>query len=197
MKFSLFGTRIYVSFLFSATLSLMLATDRTGLMIPTLFAVLIHETGHLFSMWASDCAPKEIRLIPASVQIVEKYGTPLKKQWGIIICGPLANIAVSAAIFINFYLTGSDISLRFALLNLVMAAFNLLPVSGLDGGRLLELFISAKKDIYTAARTVNIITIVLAILLCVVGVTLVIRGNVNLSVFILALYLFMCAIIKR
>ncbi len=197
MKFSLFGTKIYVSFLFSATLSLMLATDRTGLMIPTLFAVLIHETGHLFSMWASDCAPKEIRLIPASVQIVEKYGVPIKKQWGIIICGPLANIAVSVAIFINFYLTGSEISFKFALLNAVMAAFNLLPVSGLDGGRLLELLLSRKTDLYTAARTVNIITIVMSITICVAGVVLVIRGNVNLSVFILALYLFMCAVIKR
>ncbi|MBO4692880.1 MAG: site-2 protease family protein [Clostridia bacterium] len=197
MRFSLFGTKIYVSFLFCATLSLMLATDRTGLVIPTLFAALIHETGHLFAMWAADRAPKEIRLIPASVQIIEKYGSVPKKQVGIIISGPLANIMISAAIFINFYLTGSDVSLRFALLNAVIAAFNLLPVAGLDGGRLLELLLLRKTDSYTANRTVNIITIVMACIIFVLGVFLIKRGDMNISVFIVALYLAICAVIKK
>ena len=197
MKFSLFGTRIYISFLFCATVSLMLALDRTGLIIPTLFAVLIHETGHLFAMWASDCAPKEIRLIPASVQIIEKYGTPSKKQAWIIISGPLANIAIGAALYINFYLNSSRFSAVFALLNAVMAIFNLLPVSGLDGGRLIELLLSLKIGDYAAGRTVNIITIIMAIVLFFIGIMLVIRGNANLSVFIVALYLVMCTVMKR
>ena len=197
MRFSLFGTKIYVSFLFCATISLMLAVDRTGLMLPSLFAVLIHETGHLFAMWAADCAPKEIRLIPASVQIVEKYGVSQKKQAGIVICGPLANVMVAVTIFINFYLTDSEMSLKFALLNSVLAVFNLLPVTGLDGGRLLEMLLTRKTDIYTATRTVNIITVVLACLLIITGVYFIIKGNINLSVFIVALYLFMCVIIKR
>lgn len=197
MKIKIFGTKIYVSFLFAATLSLMLATDRTGLLIPTLFAVLIHEAGHLFAMWVSDCAPKEIRLIPACVQIVEGIGGTRAAGIGIILCGPLANTAVAAALFINFYLSRSDVSLRFALLNAVLAAFNMLPVSGLDGGRLIEQIIAKNKDIYTAEKTVRVITVILSSAAFIFGTWLLLQKRVNISVFIVALYLAVCGLIKR
>lgn len=196
MKIKFFGTDIYISFLFAATVSFMLATDRTGLMLPTLFAVLIHEAGHLFCMWAADCAPKEIRLIPASVQIVEGFPRSESRKIAVIISGPLANIAVSGTLFINYYLGGSQVSLKFALLNAVLAAFNLLPVSGLDGGRLLCAILCRHKDLYSSMRIVRIITGVLAIAVFVFGVFLFARGKLNLSVFITALYLAMCTVIK-
>lgn len=197
MKIKLFGTSVYISFLFAATVSLMLATDRTGLMLPTLFAVLIHEAGHLFSMWAGGCAPKEIRLIPASVQIVEGFPRSDALSAGIILGGPLANAAVAAAVFINYYLTGSPVSLRFALLNAVTAVFNLLPVSGLDGGRLLMLILCRHKDLYTAMRTVKTVSVVLAAAVFIFGVWLFINGRLNISVFITALYFALCTVIKK
>lgn len=197
MKFNFFGTKIYISFLFAATLSFMLATDRTGLVIPTLFAVLIHEAGHLIAMWAGDCAPKEIRLIPASVQIVESLPRSQKVQAGIVLCGPLANIAVSMSLYINFYLSGSNTSLRFCLLNAVLAAFNLLPVSGLDGGRLLCMLICKFADLYTALKVVRIITAVLSVSAFFAGVLLILHGKANISLFIVALYLAVCAVMKR
>lgn len=197
MRFSLFGTKIYVSFLFTATVSFMLATDRTGLVIPTLFSVLIHETGHLFTMWVTDCAPREIRLIPASVQIIEEYSRPQKARAAVSVSGPLANVAVGAALFINAHISGSDTAMKFALINGVVAAFNMLPVSGLDGGRLLLILLCRKKDLYAAMRVVNVITAVLAAAVFLAGIYLIIKGSVNLSVFIVALYLAVCAILKR
>ena len=196
MKLRLFNTEIYISFLFAATVAFMLATDRTGMMLPTLFAVLIHESGHLFSMWAGDCAPKEIRLIPASVQIIEGFPRSDALRVGIILGGPLANIAVGGAVFINYYLTGSSVSLRFALLNAVLALFNLLPVSGLDGGRLLCLILCRKKDLYSALRIVKNVSIVLAAAVFFFGVVLGLNGKLNISVFITALYLAVCTLIK-
>ena len=196
MKIKVFGTKIYISFLFAATLSFMIATDRTGLIIPTLFAVLVHETGHLFAMWVNDCAPKEIRLIPASVQIVESYPKSSGLQVWIIACGPLANIAVSAALFINYYLGKSEVSLQFGLLNMILALFNMLPVSGLDGGRIMVIVLSRRKSPYFAVKTVKVLTFVLSLTAFFAGITLAIRGNFNISVFILALYLAICTIIK-
>ncbi|MBO4432044.1 MAG: hypothetical protein J5852_00785 [Clostridia bacterium] len=196
MKLRLFNTEIYISFLFAATVAFMLATDRTGMMLPTLFAVLIHESGHLFSMWAGDCAPKEIRLILASVQIIEGFPRSDALRVGIILGGPLANIAVGGAVFINYYLTGSSVSLRFALLNAVLALFNLLPVSGLDGGRLLCLILCRKKDLYSALRIVKNVSIVLAAAVFFFGVVLGLNGKLNISVFITALYLAVCTLIK-
>ena len=78
MRFSLFGTKIYISFFFCAVFTLMLAFDRTGLILPTFFAVVVHEIGHLFAMWALDCEPKQIKLIPSSVQVVSSFSKRYK-----------------------------------------------------------------------------------------------------------------------
>lgn len=59
MKFKFLGIEIYVSFLFAAILVIMLATDRTGLLLPSLFAIFVHEAAHLFAMWIVDCTPKK------------------------------------------------------------------------------------------------------------------------------------------
>lgn len=197
MKFKLLGTEIYISFLFSAVLAFMIATDRTGLCIPTLFAAFIHETGHLLALWACDCQPKAIRLIPASVQIVRGFS---KKRYGeaaISLCGPLANAVVFLALFINYSITKSEISLQFGLLNLILAVFNMLPVSGLDGGTLLTLAIARFTDINRAEGIVRIITALFSALCFLTGVYLWVSGKANLSLFIVAVYLLCCSLMKR
>ncbi len=197
MKFKLLGTEIYVSFLFCAVICFMIATDRTGLVIPTLFAVLVHEVGHLLCMWVCECQPKSIRLIPSSVQIVRPLSTKTRGEIAIILCGPIANLAVFASLFINYLTFKDDLSLHFAVLNLVIALFNLLPVSGLDGGTLLENIIAHFTDIYRAERIVRIITAVFAFFAFIIGVYLWVSQKLNISVFIVSVYLFICSVIKK
>ncbi len=197
MKFKLLGTEIYISFLFCAVLCFMLVIDRTGLIVPTLFAVLIHEAGHLFAMCVADCQPRAIRLIPTSVQIVRGFSPKRGGEVGITLCGPLANVSVFLSLFINYKLFGSEQSLKFALLNLVIALFNLLPVSGLDGGTLLETVIARFTDIYRAESIVRIITAVFAFCAFLLGVYLWVSGTVNISVFIVAMYLGVCSVMKK
>ena len=144
MKFKLLGTEIYISFLFSALIAFMIATDRTGLCIPTLFAAFIHETGHLLALWACDCQPKAIRLIPASVQIVRGFSKKRHGEAAISLCGPMANLVVFLALFINYSITKSEESLRFGLLNMILCVFNLLPVPPLDGSRILAAFLPGR-----------------------------------------------------
>ncbi len=197
MKFKFFGTEIYVSFLFCVVLCLMLAIDRTGLIIPTLFAVFIHESGHLLCMWAADCQPRAIRLIPTSVQIIRGFSPKKYGEAAITLCGPLSNLVVFGVLFINYRIFESTQSLTFAVLNLVIALFNLLPVSGLDGGTLLTLGLSHFVDIYKAESIVRIITAVFAVAVFLLGVYLWASKSVNISVFIVAVYLGVCSVIKK
>ncbi len=197
MKFKFFGAEIYISFLFCAVLCFMLAVDRTGLIIPTLFAVFIHEMGHMLAMWAADCQPKAIRLIPTSVQIVRGFSPKKHGEIAITICGPAANLVIFGTLFVNYLIFKSEQSLNFSLLNLVIATFNLLPVSGLDGGALLTIAISHFTDIYKAESIVRIITAVFAAAAFLIGVYLWVSGTVNISVFIVAVYLGVCSFIKK
>ncbi len=197
MKFKFFKTEIHISFLFCAVLCFMLVVDRTGLIIPTLFAVFIHETGHLLAMWAADCQPKVIRLIPTSVQIVRGFSPKKCGEIAITICGPAANLVIFGVLIANYFMFKNEQSLIFSLLNLVIAVFNLLPVSGLDGGTLLTAAISQFTDIYKAESVVRIITAVFAVVAFLLGVYLASSGTVNISVFIVAVYLGVCSLVKK
>lgn len=196
MRFKLLGTDIYVSFLFCALVTLMLATDRTGLSLPTLFAIILHEIGHLFAMWVLDCPPKSIRLIPASVQITRTITSRYSKDIWIAIAGPLVNLVLFGTLYFNYLAFKNEITLIYALLNLIIAVFNLLPVAGLDGGTVLYILVAQKSDINKAALTLKIITAVLAAAVFVLAVTLTVRGKVNVSLYIAAIYLFMGVLMK-
>lgn len=197
MKIKLFGTEIYISFLFCAVLCFMLVIDRTGLIVPTLFAVFIHESGHLLAMWAADCQPKAIRLIPTSVQIVRSFSAKKYGEAAIAFCGPAANLVMFSVLFSNYSIFSSEQSFKFSILNLVIAMFNLLPVSGLDGGTLLTILLSRFTDIYKAESIVRIITGIFSFCAFLLGVYLAVSGTVNISMFIVAIYLGVCSLMKK
>lgn len=196
MRLKLFGTNIYVSFLFAALIALLLATDRTGLAVPTLFAVFVHETGHLFAMWVLDCAPKSIKLIPAGIQITRSPFERYKKDVAVALVGPLVNLVIFITLYINYLCFKNEITLIYALINLIVGVFNLLPVKGLDGGTILYSLVASRAGINKAALILRLITSLLAVGIFIAAVTLTLRGRVNLSMYIMALYLFLGVIIK-
>ncbi len=196
MKFKLFGTEIYISFLFAALITFMIATDRTGLIIPTFFAVVLHEIGHLFAMWVTECSPRSINLIPASVEIVRSFS---KKKYGetvIAICGPAANFIVFLGTYINYLKTNNETVITFGLLNLIIGLFNLLPVWRLDGGTVLFNIINRFFGALKAERAVKITTLVTAVSIIILGIFATIKGFFNPSIFIIAVYLLISVIIK-
>lgn len=197
MKFKFLGTEIYISFLFCAVFCFMLAIDRTGLVIPTFFAIFIHESAHLLAMWAADCQPRAIRLIPTSVQIVRPFSVKRYGEIAISVCGPAANLVVFGTLYTNYVIFKSYQSLNFAILNLVIAIFNLLPVSGLDGGTILTIIISKFTDVYKAESIVRLVTVGFAFIAFVFGVYLWVSDTVNISVFIVAVYLAVCGLAKK
>lgn len=196
MRFKLFSTEIYISFLFAAMVAFLLASDRTGFALPTLFAVLIHEIGHLFAMWLLECSPKSIRLIPASVQITRSITTVYRNDILIALSGPFANILLFCVLYLNFITYKNETVLYYSAVNLIVALFNLMPVTGLDGGIILFSLIAKKRDVNRAILTLRIITMAIAVILLSFAIALTIKGNFNLSVYIIAIYLLISVLMK-
>ena len=111
MRFKLLGTEFYISFLFAAVITAMIAFDRTGYILPLLFAVLMHEGGHLAAMWILDCAPKRVRLVPASVEITAKMTVSHKNEIAVALCGPLVNIILFITFGLNYLVYKRSLSL--------------------------------------------------------------------------------------
>lgn len=196
MRFKLFGTEFYISFLFAAVITAMLVFDRTGFILPLLFAVLVHELGHLAAMWVLDCAPKRIRLVPAAVEITTKLQSGGRYEIFIALCGPAINLLLFATLFVNYLAFGNEGYLTVGFINLLIGLFNLLPVTGLDGGTVLFNILCRKAEPSRAALIMRIINLSVALAALVIAVTLCFKGQFNLSFFILALYLAVMSIIK-
>lgn len=189
MRFKLFGTEIYVSFLFSAMLTVMLATDRTGCILPLLFAAAMHELGHLTAMRIIGCAPTRVRLVPAAVEITARLYCSRKGEIAVALAGPAVNLLLFFGLFVNYGLSGSEYSLMLALVSLLACAYNLLPVAGLDGGTVLYLLIASRKSPEAAALAIRITGLALAGAALFAAVFLCLRGEFNISLFITVLYL--------
>lgn len=196
MRLKFLGTEIYISFLFTAVVTLMLACDKTGLALPVMFSVFVHEVGHLFVMWLLNCAPKSIRLIPASVQITKGIGKRYQNDILIALAGPAVNILLFGTLYLNYLVFKNQITLIYALINLIVALFNLLPVNGLDGGTVIFSLIAEKTDINRANVILKIITLVISLGVLTVAVIMTVKGKINISLYIISLYLFTGIIIK-
>ena len=196
MRFKLLGTEIYISFFFAALVTLMLACDRTGMALPMFFAIFAHEMGHLFAMWATDNAPKSVRLIPASVQITRNITQRYKSDITVALCGPIVNIILFLTLYFNYIAFKNELTLYYGLLNLIVAIFNLLPVAGLDGGTVLYCLLANKLPLNRAILTVRIITFTTAAAVLITAIILTVGGKINLSLYIIAIYLFISSLMK-
>ena len=162
----------------------MLAFDRTGLILPTFFAVSAHEIGHLFAMWALDCEPKQIRVIPASIQVVSSFSKQYKNDIIIAICGPLVNYILFLTFYFNYLAFKNELVLYYGLLNLIIGVFNSLPVCGLDGGTVLYSILAKKGNTSRALLTVKLITVITAVIIFFAAIVFTIKGKFNLSFYI-------------
>lgn len=197
MRFKLFGTEIYISFLFASVITFMLLFDKTGVILPLLFAVFMHEIGHLFMMYLRESAPKRIKLIPASVQITKSFTSNYKSDILISLSGPALNVFLFLVFYFNYKCHQNISTLYIALLNLIIGVFNLLPIKGLDGGTIFYCILCKYINVNKAELTLGVISFLGGMVLLLFAVLLTIRGKVNISLYIMGIYLLVTTIIKK
>jgi Zn-dependent protease/predicted transcriptional regulator len=135
--------------------------------IVALFAcVLLHELGHAFAAHIFGIRTRDITLLPVGglgrlERIPEK---PAQELW-IALAGPATSIVIGLALAAVAVLTSpltpaADVGMvegplieRLALVNVLLAAFNLLPAFPMDGGRILRAGLALRLD-YTRATQI-------------------------------------------
>lgn len=131
-------------FLLSCAFLVVVFFDGTGIVQWSLLAILLHEAGHIMLYNLLHCGRPILQIGWGGIALHwNTSGIPVHRQVMILLAGPLINIAAAILSFIictqSFRLT----VVLFGGINLLLGLFNLLPLGFLDGGRLLELFLSA------------------------------------------------------
>lgn len=164
MQFKFGNTRIIISFTFFALIIILISLNKTEFLYSTIIFAILHEIGHLLALKYFKISIEEfkISLFGGNIKILNNNKIQYYQNAIISFCGPLVNLFF----FVLFYLLNIFLKNKFIneiyVINLVLAAFNLLPFYNFDGGKILASILMN----FLQEKTVNyIITITSFIIL--------------------------------
>jgi len=122
-----------------------------------LFAIVfIHELGHAAAAAHYGWRIKRILILPfGGVCEVDEHGNRrIKEDLIVIIAGPLQHvlIAVFIPVLVMLSFLPADVAKQISQYNLMILLFNLIPIWPLDGGKLVQLYLSTQHPYKNACR---------------------------------------------
>lgn len=199
MLFTIAKCRIIVSFPFIAVIVFLLLIDRTAIAGLGLVATVVHEFGHIVSMYLLSVPPAEIKCNPFGIDIIEHNGSrrSYRQDIWIALAGPSANLIACALFFVLHCATEGPYSAAFSIANGALAVFNLLPIEPLDGGQALYSALCFKHSSAVSAKAVEIISFLILFPLAVVGFLILLQSRYNFSLLLVSCYLMLLLLMKR
>ena len=182
---------IRVSFSSVALIALVVLSGVNSGYLLCFISVIFHELGHLAALLLCGGSISGISLTAFNVTIIEKqrYYLSLGRDLICTFAGPFANLVLCVLTFGLFR--------EFAIINLCICVFNLLPASSLDGGQALYLMLCRRFDNLKSALIVDIITVVTSSLLFFFGIIILLNNKFNFSLLFISLYLFLTVFLKK
>ena len=117
--------------------------DRLHIFFYLIISSLLHEAGHIIACRFMGSIPK-VKFSVFGIKL-SQYPTEKIKKMLVIICGPMVNLILAAVLGV---LLKDGFSLNmyiFMCVNIFLFVFNMLPVSFMDGGQLLQIFVTDSK----------------------------------------------------
>ncbi len=164
-----------------------LLLQKNALLAVTVIAVLLHEAGHLLAAARLGIRIRTLELDLIGAQIYPATLLPsYRAELLLALGGPLAS-------FLLFLITlpfGTDFMTLLGRTSLSLALFNLLPVSGFDGGRMLFSLLAAPFGERIATRAVAVTSYLSLLLLFLLSACLLLRYGQNAALALLSTSLF-------
>ena len=157
--------------------------------------VVIHELSHSYVAKRYEVIIERIILLPiGGVASMSEIPKDPGQELRIAIAGPSTNFVIAIICYGIFVSVGNIVSkdvsgfiYLFALVNLVLGTFNLLPAFPMDGGRILRAFLARRMSYLRATEIAAMVGKQLAILMAVAGIF------INLLLILIALFVYIGA----
>lgn len=161
-------------------------------------ALAVHESFHLAAARLLRVGVRQLRLMPfgGAIDMENPYVLSPGQQLGVAAAGPLGNLAalVSAAALAHWGVLPPRMAVALVRSNLVLMLFNLLPALPLDGGRMLAALLSGRLGRDRAAGLgIALGRILAAALLALAVWAWIVRGKLNLSLVLCAVFILAAA----
>lgn len=189
MRFKLLNCTFNISFSFFALLILMMISINKEYYLAALGSAVIHECGHIF---VSFCCKERIKEIQFSLYglVIVKDGTSASvlRNILILIFGPLFNI-FTASFMLLLKCFQMKISDYFIISNILLALFNLLPISNLDGGSIFEQIIAVKTDTEKTVKVTSFVSLITSVTVFLILFIYTLGKSLNIFIIIFMFYI--------
>jgi|688.fasta_scaffold00030_52 Zn-dependent protease len=136
-----------------------------GFILSVFFCILLHEFGHAGAAAWFGIPTRDITLLPfGGVARLESIPEKPSQELVIALAGPAVNVLIALVLLIPITLgvmssmsapaigLGTDLLAQLLMVNLLLAAFNMLPAFPMDGGRVLRSVLAMRWSYLTATQ---------------------------------------------
>ncbi|MCQ2462849.1 MAG: site-2 protease family protein [Clostridia bacterium] len=182
MLFEIRGIKIKLGFGFAAVVTLMLLFCETEIALISFASSVAHETGHIACLLFFGVKPEYISLGFFGMRMECRGESRLDylRDALFLLSGAAVNVFLAFA-SAAFFFTGCMTVKYIFSVNAVIAAFNLLPVEALDGGKALYLFLCRTGEREKADRIIAITSYLTVAFLTCFGIYLYLCGVLSVS----------------
>lgn len=185
--------KIKFNFYFMSFLTFIFVMDKSYTAIFGVLSAVLHELGHIIAIILKKGNITEIAFGIVNIDISSDSYTfseaESEDELFILLSGPLINLIIALVLKFIYFSSGCSMANLVSYQNLFLGIVNLLPISSLDGGRILYILLSKKLDFILAEKIINIISILFLLPICILGFLVLIKSKYNFSLLILGCYL--------
>lgn len=192
MTFTIHGCRVEAGVPFFAAATLLLVLDKTGTACAGIVSAAVHEAAHILAAGLLGERIAELHLNLFGAEIIRQSHRGYRQDILISLAGPIANLALFLC-FAAF----RGMQSKWAEANLILCAFNLLPIEPLDGGQALLSFLCIHAQPEAAERTSGLLSFGVLLPLAAAGFYVLLRSRWNFTLLAAACYLTAYLLMKR
>lgn len=165
MQFKLKNIKIKISFSFFALLLILISVQKNEYIYISLASAILHEIGHLVSLFYFNADILEFNISAFGANIKRGFlnKTNYFEDFLISFSGPLFNLLAWGLFHLIYLVKPNELLLEIAIINFVLALFNLLPFNNFDGGKILKIILKIKFNDLLADKILKIISVIILV----------------------------------
>lgn len=191
IEFTFRGVKVCLDFSFFAAVSLLMLCSENKCTVYSLYACLLHESGHLAAMLATGQTVKKLVFYGAGIKIIRPLNDMLckfSKEIVTLVSGCAVNFAIYAFTLI------SGVGTDFGAVNLAIGLFNALPICFLDGGKIIVTLFYRFLPYRLALKAESALNFASVVTVPAAAAVLFMSGTRNFTIYLTLLFLLFTAV---